>query len=140
MPGKINPTQIEAMTMVTAQVMGNHVTITIAGSQGQLEINAYKPVIIYNILQSIRLLGNGLQSLTEHCLEGLQPNLSTLEKNVENSLMLATALNPYIGYSKTAEIVKRAMSSGETLKQSTIALGFLTAEQFDQLVVPQKMV
>lgn len=139
MPGKVNPTQAEALTMLTAQVMGNHVTVTIAGSQGHFELNAYKPVIIYNVLQSIRLLGEGMISFTDNCLDGIKPNEEKIKAHLQNSLMLVTALNPFIGYDKAAEIAKKAHAEGITLKESAMALGYLTAEKFDQYVDPLKM-
>lgn len=139
MPGKINPTQAEALTMLAAQVMGNHVTVTIAGSQGHFELNAYKPVIIFNVLQSIRLLAEGMVSFTDNCLAGIKPDEVKIKAHLQNSLMLVTALNPFIGYDKAAEIAKKAHAEGITLKESTIALGYLTAEKFDQYVDPHKM-
>lgn len=139
MPGKVNPTQAEALTMLTAQVMGNHVTVTVAGSQGHFQLNAYKPVIIYNVLQSIRLLAEGMTSFTDNCLDGIKPNEEKIKAHLQNSLMLVTALNPFIGYDKAAEIAKKAHAEGITLKESAMALGYLTAEKFDQYVDPLKM-
>jgi fumarate hydratase class II len=140
MPGKVNPTQCEALTMVAAQVMGNHVTISIAGSSGQCELNAFKVVIIYNILQSIRLLSDALMSFTTYCLEGLQANESRIHQHVELSLMLVTALAPHIGYDKAAQIVKKAHKDGTTLKEAALALGYVSEEQFMQWVKPSDMI
>lgn len=140
MPGKINPTQCEAMTMVCAQVMGNHVTITIAGSNGHLELNVFKPVIITNVLQSIGLLSDVCNSFTKNCLEGLTANEAKIEKSLYDSLMLVTALNPHIGYDKAAQIAKKAHKENSTLKESAIQLGFLNEEQFDEWVRPENMI
>lgn len=140
MPGKINPTQAEALTMICAQVMGNNVTITIAGSNGHLELNAFKPVIIYNILQSISLLSDGIMSFTDNCLIGIKPNREKIQAYLEDSLMLVTALNPHIGYDKAAEIAKKAHTDGTTLKKASVTLGHLTEEQFDQFIIPSKMI
>ena len=140
MPGKVNPTQAEAMTMVAAQVMGNHTTVTIAGSQGHFELNVYKPVIIYNILQSITLLGDVANSFCTFCLEGLEVNWTRVDFLLHNSLMLVTALNPHIGYDNAAKIAKKAHHEGITLKEAGIALNLLTAAQFDAWVNPADMV
>ena len=140
MPGKVNPTQAEAMTMVATQVMGNHVTITIAGSQGHFELNVFKPVMIYNLLQSIRLLADAAVSFTDNCVVGIEPNRARIEELLRNSLMLVTALNPHIGYDNAAKIAKKAHREGLSLKQAALALGLVTAEQFDQWVRPQDMV
>jgi len=140
MPGKVNPTQCEAMTMVCAQVMGNHITVTFAGAQGQLELNTYKPVIAYNVLQSIRLLGDASMSFTDRCIVGIEPNLERLSELVERSLMLVTALVPHIGYDKAAQIAKAAMQNQSTLREAAIASGFLSAEEFDRYVRPEDMV
>jgi fumarate hydratase class II len=140
MPGKVNPTQCEAMTMVCAQVMGNDATIAISGSMGHFELNVFKPVIIYNLLQSIRLLGDACNSFTDHCVEGLKANEEQIRHYLDRSLMLVTALNPHIGYDKAAKIAKTALTRNVTLKQAGIDLGFLTAEQFDAWVDPSKMV
>ncbi len=140
MPGKVNPTQCEAMTMVCAQVMGNHVAITVADSQGHFELNVYKPVIIYNVLQSIRLLADAARSFTDNCLVGVEPNLPRIKYLMENSLMLVTSLNPYIGYDNAAKIAKKAHAEGTSLKEAGIALGLLTSEQFDEWVRPEDMI
>lgn len=139
MPGKVNPTQCEAITMVAAQVMGNHTTVTIAGSNGHFELNVFKPVMIANVLQSIRLLSDSISSLTVNCIEGIEPNLERIEQNLNQSLMLVTALNPHIGYDNAATIAKKAHKEGLTLKQACIDLGFLTAEEFDLKVRPETM-
>jgi fumarate hydratase class II len=140
MPGKINPTQCEAMTMVCAQVMGNNVTITIAGAGGQFELNVFKPVIIYNLLQSIRLLADAAQSFTDHCVVGITANPDRIAQLLSQSLMLVTALNPHIGYDKSAAIAKKAHAENLTLRQAALALGYVTALEFDQWVVPARMV
>lgn len=141
MPGKINPTQAEAMTMVAAQVMGNHVTVTIAGSNGHFELNAFKPVIIYNVLQSIRLLADVAYSFTDKCLVGIQANQESIQKNLDRSLMLVTALTPHVGYERAAEIAKKAYEENKTLKQAALELSYIkNEEQFDLLVDPEKMV
>ena len=140
MPGKVNPTQCEAMTMVCAQVMGNHVSVTVAGSNGHFELNVFKPVIIFNIIQSIRLLADASRSLTENCIAGIQADEKRITKLVNESLMLVTALNPHIGYDNAAKIAKKAHAEGTSLKEAGIALGLLTAEQFDQWIRPEDMV
>lgn len=140
MPGKINPTQCEALTMVCAQVVGNHTTVTLAGAQGHLELNTFKPVIIYNVLQSIRLLGDAAHSFNEHCVAGIHPNTERIAELMEQSLMLVTALVPHIGYDKAAQIAKAAMQNGTTLREEAIAGGFVSAEQFDAIVRPEKMI
>ena len=140
MPGKVNPTQCEAMSMVCVQVMGNDVTIGFAGSQGNFELNAYNPVIIYNLLQSIELLGDVCRSFTEHALVGLEVDKKRIAEYLKNSLMLVTALNPVIGYDNAAKIAKKAYKDGSTLKEACLALGLLSAEAFDQAVQPEKMV
>lgn len=140
MPGKVNPTQCEALTMVCIQVMGNDTTISFAGSQGNFELNVYKPVMIYNLIQSIYLLSDACRSFTEHCLLGIVPNFPRIQHYLENSLMLVTALNPIIGYDKAAEIAKKAYKEGTSLKEASVALGYLTPEQFDAAVKPEKMV
>jgi fumarate hydratase class II len=139
MPGKVNPTQAEALTMVAAQVMGNHVTITVAGASGHLELNVFKPVIIYNLLQSIRLLGDAAASFAENCVAGIEPNAERIARLVNESLMLVTALNPHIGYDNAAKIAKHAFANNQTLKDAAVALGLLTAEQFDRWVRPDSM-
>lgn len=140
MPGKVNPTQTEAMTMVCAQVIGNHTAVTFAGSQGHLELNVYKPVIIYNILQSIDLLAGATHSLTDHCIIGLKPNLDRIAELMQQSLMLVTALTPHIGYDHAAKIAHTAHQNGTTLREEALASGLLTAEQYDEYVHPEKMV
>jgi fumarate hydratase class II len=140
MPGKVNPTQSEAMTMLCAQVMGNDVTVNIAGMSGNFELNVFMPVIAHATLQSCRLLAEGCDSFREHCAAGIEPNRERLKQNLEGSLMLVTALNPHIGYDKAAQIAKKAHKEGTTLKQAALALGYLTAEQFDDWVRPEKMV
>lgn len=140
MPGKVNPTQSEAMTMVAAQVMGNHVAVSIGGSNGHFELNVFKPVIIHNLLQSIRLLADAANSFTENCVVGITANESHIKKIVNESLMLATALNPHIGYDNAAKIAKKAHAEGKTLKAVALELGLLTAEKFDDVVRPEQMV
>ncbi|MHC4206143.1 MAG: class II fumarate hydratase [Planctomycetota bacterium] len=139
MPGKVNPTQCEALTMIAAQVIGNDAAITVAGASGNFELNVYKPVIIYNLLQSIRLLSDGCRSFGEKCVAGITANEQIIAGYVKNSLMLVTVLNPHIGYDKAARIAKHAYTQGTTLKQAAVSLGFLTAEEFDRIVVPDKM-
>lgn len=139
MPGKVNPTQCEAMTMICAQVIGNHTTVTISGSNGHLELNVFKPVIIYNILQSMQLITDGCNSFVDHCILGIKPNYPRLEELSKNSLMLVTALNPYIGYDNAAKIAKKAYKENTTLKEACISLGFLSSEEFDRYVDPLKM-
>ncbi|OFY69366.1 MAG: fumarate hydratase, class II [Bacteroidetes bacterium RIFCSPLOWO2_12_FULL_37_12] len=140
MPGKVNPTQCEAMTMVCAQVIGNDTTITIGGMNGHFELNVFKPVIIYNLLKSANLLADACHSFNDHCAIGIEPNYDAIKKNLENSLMLVTALNTHIGYENAAKIAKNAHKKGITLKQSGIELGLLTGEQFEQWVKPEKMI
>lgn len=140
MPGKINPTQSEAMTMVCVQVFGNDTTIGIAGSQGNFELNVFKPVIIYNLIQSIYLLADAANSFCEHCAVGIEANKEKIQHYVDDSLMLVTALNQVIGYDKAAKIAKKAHIDGTTLKQACLALGFLSAEEFDKAMDPRKMV
>ena len=139
MPGKVNPTQAEAMTMVATQIMGNHVTVTIAGSQGHFELNVFKPVIIFNVLQSIRLLADAAESFADNCVVGIEANEDRIEKLLYESLMLVTALNPHIGYDKAAKVAKKAHAEGTTLKQAALALGFLSDEEFDRWVRPESM-
>ncbi len=140
MPGKVNPTQCEALTMIAAQVMGNDVTINIGGSNGHFELNVFKPVMIYNFLHSARLLGDGCMSFNDKCAIGLEPLEANIKKHVDNSLMLVTALNTKVGYYKAAEIAQKAHKEGTTLKEMAIQLGYVTAEEFDEVVVPAKMV
>ncbi len=139
MPGKVNPTQSEAMTMVCAQVLGNDVAVNIGGSMGHFELNVFKPVIVFNCLNSIRLLADALESFCDHCVNGISANTAQIKKHLENSLMLVTALNPYIGYDNAAKIAKTAHKNGTTLKEEAVKLGFLTAEKFDQVVRPETM-
>jgi fumarate hydratase class II len=139
MPGKVNPTQCEALTMLCTQVMGNHVTVTIAGASGHFELNVHKPVIIYNVLQSIRLLADGARSFNDKCVVGIEPNIERIDELLQRSLMLVTALNPKIGYDNAAKVAKKAYAEGSSLKEAALALELLTAEEFDQLVRPEKM-
>jgi len=140
MPGKVNPTQNEALTMVCAQIMGNDVAITIGGMSGHYELNVFKPMIAYNVLQSARLLGDACVSFNDHCAIGIEANLASIKKHVDNSLMLVTSLNPHIGYENAAKIAKTAHKNGTTLKEEAIKLGLLTAEQFDAWVKPEDMI
>ena len=140
MPGKVNPTQNEALTMVCAQVIGNDATITFAGTQGNYELNVFKPVMAFNFLQSAQLLADAMISFNDHCVMGIEPNYSRIEELLEQSLMLVTALNPHIGYENAAKIAKAAHKNGTTLKEEAVRLGLLTAEQFDQWVKPEDMV
>jgi fumarate hydratase class II len=140
MPGKVNPTQSEAMTMVCAQVIGNDVAVSIGGASGNFELNVFKPLIIHNVLSSIRLLTDAMHSFDKYCAVGIEPNRQRIQHNLENSLMLVTALNPHIGYDKAAKIAKTAHEQGTTLRQAALSLGFVTAEQFDEWVRPEKMV
>lgn len=139
MPGKVNPTQCEAMTMVSVQVMGNHSTVSISASQGNFELNVFKPVIAYNILQSIRLLSDTIVSFNNNCAIGITPNLNNINKYLNDSLMLVTALNPYIGYENAAKIAKTAHKNGTTLKEEALKLGLLTEEEFNKYVKPEEM-
>ena len=139
MPGKVNPTQCEAMIMVCIQVMGNDTAVAVAGSRGNLELNVCKPVIIRNILHSITLLSDACQAFREFAVEGLEPDRAQIHRHLENSLMLVTALNPLIGYDKAAEVAKKAHTEGITLREAAVALGYLTAEEFDQAVRPEDM-
>ncbi|MFL0355147.1 class II fumarate hydratase [Erythrobacter sp. GH1-10] len=140
MPGKVNPTQCEALTMVCAQVMGNAVSVSVAGSNGHMELNVFKPVMIYNVLQSIRLLSDATRSFTDNCVAGIEANRERIDKLLNESLMLVTALNPHIGYDNAAKIAKKAHADGTTLKEAGLELGLLTAEQFDQWIVPADMI
>ncbi|WP_213876203.1 class II fumarate hydratase [Pseudomonas sp. dw_358] len=139
MPGKVNPTQCEALSMLACQVLGNDVTIGFAASQGHLQLNVYKPVIIHNLLQSIRLLADGCSNFQQHCIAGLEPDAEQMAAHLERGLMLVTALNPHIGYDKSAEIAKKAYSEGLTLRESALQLGYLTDAQFDEWVRPENM-
>jgi fumarate hydratase class II len=140
MPGKVNPTQSEAMTMLCAQVMGNDVAINIGGASGNFELNVFKPLIIHNFLQSARLLADGAESFEANCARGIEPNRERIRELVENSLMLVTALNPHIGYDKSAAIAKKAHKEGTTLRAAALALGYVTAQQFDEWVRPERMI
>ena len=140
MPGKVNPTQTEAMTMVCAQVIGNDVAISVGGTHGHFELNVFKPVMIVNLLHSARLLGDACLSFNDNCAEGIVPNMETIKKHVDNSLMLVTALNPHIGYEKSAEIAKKAFSENTTLREAALALGYVTDADFTKWVDPKKMV
>ena len=137
MPGKVNPTQCEAVTMLAAQVLGNDVAINIGGASGNFELNVFKPLVIHNFLQSVRLLTDGMASFDQHCAQGIEPNHARIAELVDRSLMLVTALNPHIGYA--AQIAKKAHKEGLSLKESALALGFLNEEQFAQWVVPADM-
>jgi fumarate hydratase class II len=140
MPGKVNPTQCEALTMISAQVMGNDVAINIGGSMGHFELNVFKPVMIYNFLHSARLIGDGCVSFNDKCAVGIEPIEANIKKHVDNSLMLVTALNTKIGYYKAAEIAQKAHKEGTTLKEMAVKLGYLTPEEFDAWVIPADMV
>jgi fumarate hydratase, class II len=140
MPGKVNPTQCEALTMVCAQVIGNHVTITFAGSQGNFELNVFKPVVIYDLLQSIRLIGDAAVSFSDKCVAGIEPNRAHIKALMERSLMLVTALAPKIGYDNAAKVAKAAHKNGTTLKEEALKMGLVTAEEFDHLVRPEDMI
>jgi len=140
MPGKVNPTQNEALTMVCAQVIGNDVAISIGGIQGQFQLNVFKPVMIYNLLQSAKLIGDACVSFTKNAVIGIEANTKAVQQNLENSLMLVTALNTHIGYEKAAEIAKKAHKEGSTLRQAALALGYLTDEEFTEWVDPKKMI
>jgi fumarate hydratase class II len=139
MPGKVNPTQCEAMTMVCCQVMGNDSAITFAAASGNFELNVYKPMIIHNVLQSVRLLTDAMHSFDEHCLQGMTPDRNRIEQLLQQSLMLVTALNPHIGYDKAAAIAKAAYQQGLSLRDAALASGLVSAEQFDAWVRPEQM-
>ena len=140
MPGKVNPTQCEAMTMVCAQVMGNHTTVSVAGSNGHFELNVFKPVMVYSVLQSARLLGDSAVSFTDNCVVGIEANKDRIDQLMNQSLMLVTALNPHIGYDNAAKVAKKAFVDGTTLTEAAVALELLTAEEFAQWVRPENMV
>lgn len=140
MPGKVNPTQCEAMTMVVARVFGNDVTVGFAGSQGNFELNVYKPVMIYSLLQSVRLLSDACRSFTDNCVVGIQANRERIDELMRNSLMLVTALSPYIGYDRAAHVAHEAYKNNRTLKETAVALGYITEEEFDAYVKPEEMV
>jgi fumarate hydratase, class II len=140
MPGKVNPTQSEALSMIAVQVMGNDAAIGFAASQGNFELNVFKPVIIYNFLQSCRILADGITNFTSRCLVGLTANEETIKEYVDKSLMLVTALNPYIGYEKAAEVAKFAFENNISLKEATLQKKYLKEEQFDQIMQPKNMI
>ena len=140
MPGKVNPTQSEAITMVVAQVIGNDTTINVGGCSGNFELNVFKPVMIYNLLQSIRLLADSCRSFNDHCVVGIEPNKTQIEKHLKGSLMLVTALNPHIGYDNAAKVAKKAYQDNSTLKEAAAALNLLKPEEFDEKVRPEKMI
>ena len=140
MPGKVNPTQCEALSMVAVQVMGNDTTISVAASQGNFELNVYMPVIIYNYLQSVNLLGDAINSFNDKCCVGIEANVAKMQENLHNSLMLVTALNPYIGYDNAAKTAKLAFREGISLKEACIKLSFLSADDFDKIVKPENMI
>ena len=139
MPGKVNPTQCEAMTMLCAQVLGNDVAISVGASSGNFELNVFKPLIINNFCQSVRLLSEGMDSFEMHCVQGIEPNRKRISELLESSLMLVTALAPHIGYDKSAKIAKHAHKEGTTLKQAALALNYVTAQEFDLWVRPEDM-
>ena len=139
MPGKVNPTQSEALTMLAAQVFGNDVAINFGGASGNFELNVFRPLVAHNFLQSVRLLADGMRSFNDHCAVGIEPNHPRIAELVSRSLMLVTALNPHIGYDKAAFIAKKAHKEGSSLREAAIASGYLSAEQFDQWVVPAQM-
>ncbi len=140
MPGKVNPTQSEAMTMVCAQVMGNDVAINVGGFSGNFELNVFKPVMIFNLLNSVRLLGDACQSFNDNCAVGIEPNKAVIEGYLKNSLMLVTALNPHIGYDNAAKVAKKAFAENKTLRETVVELGLLTGEKFDEVIRPEKMI
>jgi fumarate hydratase, class II len=140
MPGKVNPTQAEALAMVCAQVIGNDVAIHTGGMQGHFQLNVFKPMMIFNLLNSVRLLSDACDSFLRKCVDGMMPNYEVISRNLNNSLMLVTALNPHIGYDKAAAIAKKAHNENKTLKQAAIESGFVTEEQFDQWVKPESMI
>ena len=140
MPGKVNPTQCEAMTMVCVQVMGNDAAVGFAGSQGNFQLNVFKPVIIHNVLHSTRLLGDACRGFNDNCAVGIEPNRERIQEHLEQSLMLVTALNPHIGYDNAAKVAKKAYAEDKTLKETVVELGLLTAEEFDAAVRPENMV
>src|SRR5206468_1647945 len=139
MPGKINPTQCEALTMVAVQVFGNDHAVAFAGSQGNFQLNVYKPVILHNVLESIRLLAEAARSFNHRCAAGIEPNETRIREHLDNSLMLVTALNPHIGYEKAARISLTAYHEGTSLREAALKLGYVTAEQFDEWVKPEEM-
>ncbi len=140
MPGKVNPTQCEALTMVCTQIFGNHSTLTFADSQGHFELNVFNPVMAYNFLQSVRLMSDAARSFTDNCIAGIEPRYDNIKAGLDRSLMLVTALAPTIGYDKAAEIAKTAHKRGTTLKEEALRLGYVTAEEFDAVVRPENMI
>ncbi|MDQ7077959.1 MAG: lyase family protein [Robiginitomaculum sp.] len=140
MPGKVNPTQSEALTMVCVQVMGNHTTISMAGSQGHFELNVFRPVMALNMLQSIRLLGDAARSFTDHCVVGIEADRERIDELMRRSLMLVTALAPKIGYDNATKVAKTAHKNGTTLREEAVAMGFVTGEEFDAIVRPENMI
>jgi fumarate hydratase class II len=140
MPGKVNPTQCEAMTMVASQVIGNDTTVAVAGASGNFELNVFKPVMIYNLLQSIRLLADACMAFNDHCAVGIEANKENIEHLLRQSLMLVTALNPHIGYDNAARVAKKAFADGSTLKEAAAALGLLEGDAFDEIVKPEDMI
>lgn len=140
MPGKVNPTQSEAMTMVCAQVIGNDMAVAVGGATGHFELNVFKPLIVFNVLNSIRLIADACESFTDHCVDGIEANRNQIKKHLDNSLMLVTSLNPHVGYDNAAKIAKTAHKNGTTLKEEAVKLGLLTAEQFDKIVRPEQMI
>jgi fumarate hydratase class II len=140
MPGKVNPTQAEALTMACTQVMGNHVAVTIGGSQGHMELNVFKPVIIHNVLHSIRLIGDAAVSFTDRCVAGIEANTKQIDELMRRSLMLVTALAPKVGYDNAAKIAKTAHKNGTTLREEAVKTGLITGEEFDRIVRPEDMI
>jgi fumarate hydratase class II len=140
MPGKVNPTQCEALTMVSLQAVANDLAVTLGGTSGVLEMNVYKPLIVRNVLHSVRLLGDGMHGFTEHLLKGLEPDRERIAAHVAHSLMLVTALTPVIGYDKSAKIALHAHRTGQSLREAALELGFVSAEEFDRVVVPEAMI
>lgn len=140
MPGKVNPTQCEALTMVCAQVIGNDVAVSVGGANGHFELNVFKPMIVFNVLNSVRLLADASVSFTDNCVVGIEPNKEKIQEHLTNSLMLVTALNPHVGYDNAAKIAKNAFEKNITLKASALELGFLTEQKFDEVVKPENMI
>jgi fumarate hydratase class II len=140
MPGKVNPTQTEAMTMVCAQIMGNDTTVSIAGANGHFELNVFKPVMINALLQSASLMADACRAFSNYCIAGIEPNFEQIKKNLNNSLMLVTALNRHIGYDNAALIAKKAYADNSTLKEAALGLGLMTEQQFNEWIVPAKMI
>ena len=140
MPGKVNPTQCEALTQVCIQIFGNHATLTVAGSQGHFELNVYNPLMAYNFLQSVRLMSDAAVSFTDHCVSGIEARRDNIKAGLERSLMLVTALAPKIGYDAAAKIAKSALKNGTTLKEEAVKSGLVTADEFDAIVRPEDMI